>query len=152
MPESSRTRRTVSFERPKEVVVRSEPFTVSDEEVYLESELIGISHGTEMLFYNGPFPSGQTLEAIPEVGTSTGYPIAYGYMNVARSKEGRFFAFAPHHDRFAAKPDALMKIPDGVDSRDAVLFPSVETALQIVHDTHPALAVPELGVQAPRPG
>ena len=93
-----------------------------------------------MLFYRGPFPKGQLLEARDSVSGDTDYPVRYGYMNVGRRLDGsRVFAFAPHQDVFAAAPDDLLIPPAGVEAEDAVLYPSVETAVQIVHDAAPLL-------------
>ncbi|MFW5688701.1 MAG: zinc-dependent alcohol dehydrogenase [Spirochaetota bacterium] len=138
--ESGRARscRSVYFDAPGVVRVRTEPVEPADGDVLVESTLIGISHGSERLFYRGPFPRGQLLESIPRVGAATDYPIRYGYMNVGRTAGGdRVFAFAPHQDRFAVRPDELIPIPDGIDDENAVLYPSVETALQICHDARP---------------
>ena len=44
------------------------------------------------------------------------------------------FAFHPHQDVFVAGPADLMAL-DGVPSREATLFPLVETAFQIDLDT-----------------
>jgi threonine dehydrogenase-like Zn-dependent dehydrogenase len=132
--------RAVYFESPRTVTIRQEEVLRRTDEVLITSELIGISHGTELLFYRGPFPRGQLLENRNSVGSADGYPIKYGYMNVGLADDGgRVFAFYPHQDRFAAAADALVPVPDGIGSEDAVFYPSVETAVQIVHDAAPAL-------------
>ena len=139
MPANDLTARTVVFESPGVVSVRSRPVSRTDEQVVVRSRLIGISHGTERLFYRGPFPSGHLLEERPTVGGSAGYPIEYGYMNVGELDDGsRVFAFEPHRDVFAADPSSLLPVPGDIGPDDAVLYPSVETALQIVHDAAPA--------------
>ncbi|MFW6291637.1 MAG: zinc-dependent alcohol dehydrogenase [Spirochaetota bacterium] len=134
------TGRIVYFEAPGEVSVRTERITPRDGEELVRSQIIGISHGTEMLFYRGPFPTGQLLEARDSVSGAAGYPLAYGYMNVGRRTDGsRVFAFAPHQELFAAPPEDLLPLPEGIEPDDAVLYPSIETALQIVHDAAPLL-------------
>lgn len=130
--------RALYFDEPGRVSLRPEPVRVDDGETLVTSRLIGISHGTEMLFYQGPFPTGQLMESISHVGESAGYPIKYGYMNVGQTDAGsRVFAFYPHQDRFALPVSELAAIPDDIADEDAVLYPSVETALQISHDAAP---------------
>jgi threonine dehydrogenase-like Zn-dependent dehydrogenase len=132
--------RSLYFEEPRNVRVREEAVTPADGELLLRSERIGISHGTEMLFFNGPFPKGQLEEARSDVGAATDYPIKYGYMNVGHTESGeRYFGFVPHQDWFTGSPDSLLAVPEGVDTEDAVLYPSVETAVQICHDAAPRL-------------
>ncbi len=111
-----------------------------DAPVLVRSRLAAISSGTELLFFRGQMPEqieGETLAALGEAG---GYPLAYGYMNVGVTASGqRVFAFQPHQDRFRCNPDELVAIPADVRDEDAVLLPSVETALSIVHDAAPLL-------------
>ena len=131
--------RAVYFTGPGRVDVREEDLE-GDTGVLVRSRLIAISHGTESLFYKGPFPSGQEGE---QLNTSAGndYPIKYGYMNLGQLEDDRrVFAFYPHQDVFLANPDDLMQVPDHIRDEDAVLYPSVETAFQIVHDAAPLLA------------
>lgn len=140
MSTSNLTARTVVFEGPGVVTLHRERVAKTDEQVVVRSELIGISHGTERLFYRGPFPTGHLLEHRRTIGATAGYPIAYGYMNVGALEDGtRVFAFEPHRDVFAADRASLLTIPGDVEADDAVLYPSVETAVQIVHDAAPAL-------------
>lgn len=140
MPTPDTTARTVFFEGPRLVAVRREPIAPRGNDLVVRSELIGISHGTERLFYRGPFPSGQALEHRRSTGDADGYPIAYGYMNVGMLDDGtRVFAFEPHRDVFTAHPSSLLTVPPDIGAEDAVLYPSVETAVQIVHDSAPAL-------------
>jgi len=134
--------RSLYFEEPGVVALRKEKLDPSPGSTLVTSQPIGISHGTESLFYRGPFPTGHFEEANAKIGESTmpgeGYPIKYGYMNVGTTQEGeRVFAFAPHQDRFDAPREELLPIPDSVAFADAVLYPSVETALQITHDAGP---------------
>ncbi len=108
-------------------------------ELTVTAHLCGISHGTEMLFFNGPFPAGQEIEALDAISTP-GYPITYGYMTVGSTDAGRrVFAFYPHQSVFTIPERDLIGLPDELSDDDAVFFPSVETALQIVHDAEPRL-------------
>jgi threonine dehydrogenase-like Zn-dependent dehydrogenase len=137
---SSVRARAVFFDAPRSVSVRPVTVTPGQGQQIIRSELIGISHGTEMLFYEGPFPRGQLLEARRSIGEASGYPIRYGYMNVGVNEDGaRVFAFEPHQDVFAADTAAVVAVPPGVEPEDAVLYPSMETAVGIVHDAAPSL-------------
>ena len=129
--------RAVYFDAPGSVSVRTETVSPRQGEALVTSDLIGISHGTELLFYRGPFPSGHLLEARAGIGADCTYPIKYGYMNVGRLEDGsRVFAFHPHQDRFSCQQSDLLPIPDDIECDDAIFYASMETALQIVHDTH----------------
>lgn len=131
-------RKAVYFAGPQAVEVREEEAFARPDEVIVESRLIGISHGTELRFFRGLLPAGpggETLSGLPE---SYDYPFAYGYMNAGVTEDGsRVFSFAPHYSTFAARRDELLDIPDDVGFDDAVLLPSVETALGIVQDARP---------------
>jgi NADPH:quinone reductase-like Zn-dependent oxidoreductase len=139
------TARAVYFTGKGSVFIKEEPlFSAktnhsvdrSEEEVFVESKVSGISHGTEMLFYRGEIPRGTQIdETIPDLQGETTYPLKYGYMNVGRDDEGRkVFAFFPHQDRFYIKRNNLIYLPDSMDDEDAVFIPSLETALAINHD------------------
>lgn len=77
------------------------------------------------------------------------YPLAYGYSLVGRvvacgsnvkdaeALMGRHvFTFSPHSSRVVADRDAIQIVPDGISAEDAVFFPSIETALSLVHDAN----------------
>ncbi len=131
--------RALYFTAPGQVELRSEECADAGGQVLVESTLIGISHGTEMLFYKGPFPSGSRLESFADLAAQD-YPLKYGYINVGRCADGRrVFAFQPHQDRFCVDPDDLVTLPDDVSDDNAVFFASMETALQITHDAAPRL-------------
>ncbi len=105
------------------------------------SELMAISHGTEMLIYRGRLP--EDLEADTALKSLSGplrYPIKYGYSNVGLREDGRrVFAFYPHQDRFYIDPDQTVCLPDSLSSEDAVFLANMETAVGIVHDLAPRL-------------
>ncbi len=70
------TARAVVFSAPGIIDIETVP-VCTGEGIFLRSELIGISSGTEML----------------------SYPIKYGYMNVGKTETGeRRFAFYPHQE------------------------------------------------------
>jgi len=80
------------------------------------------------------------------------YPLAYGYSLVGRVVEcgdevedrdsllgATVFAFSPHATQAVVERSAIQLIPNGMDARDAIFMPSVETALALVHDAHARL-------------
>ncbi len=136
-----RNARALYFTAPEKLELRNEPVAPAPGERIFTSRLIGISHGTEMLYYRGTFPVGEEGDqSVPSGGSGSGYPIKYGYMNVAQDESGsRFFCFYPHQDRFALAPTAAVPLPDKLDDDDAVFLPSMETAVGIVQDTAPVL-------------
>ncbi len=51
--------------------------------------------------------------------------------------DARVFSFHPHESHFSAYPEELLKIPDDVRDEEAVLLPSMETAISFVMDGRP---------------
>ena len=131
--------RAVYFVRPGLVEVRREELKPEKGESLIESELIGISHGTEMLFFNGDMPTGLPAdEKLGALCSNMNYPVKYGYINVGRKQDGeRVFAFCPHQDRFYTNPKELVTLPDDLELDDAVFLANMETAVNIAHDAHP---------------
>jgi 2-desacetyl-2-hydroxyethyl bacteriochlorophyllide A dehydrogenase len=131
--------RALWFTAPGRVEIREETVVPAHGQVLFVSELIGVSHGTEMLFFRGTAP--EDVEAdltIAALGGATGYPIKYGYINVGRSERGdRVFAYYPHQDRFAIAEDETIRIPGGIGPEDAVFLAHMETAVGIAHDAVP---------------
>jgi threonine dehydrogenase-like Zn-dependent dehydrogenase len=129
----------VVFAAPRRVVVQRVSVTPEPGEELVESRVIGISHGTELLAYRGELPSG--LESDETLSSLTGpltYPLTYGYTNVGVAADGtRVFAFVPHQDYFACKPDDRIPLPDTVSDEDGVFLPNMETAVGIVQDLRP---------------
>ena len=105
-------------------------------EVLVRTAASGISGGTERLVYRGEVPADMALDdTIDALGGTFSYPFAYGYAcvgEVAGSGQA-VFAFHPHQDVFAARPDELIPLPP-VDPASATLLPLVETALQVTLD------------------
>jgi threonine dehydrogenase-like Zn-dependent dehydrogenase len=130
----------VFFVAPGRVETREIEIEGGEGEVLVESALCGVSHGTEGLFFRGEAPQRVPEETLDSLETDTVYPVKYGYMNVGTTEEGRrVFAFYPHQDRFYMAPDKLISLPDELSTEDAVLLPTVETAIGIVHDLAPRL-------------
>ncbi len=140
---ASQTARAMYFTAPRTVEVRTidirPPASFQDNETQLvQSRLAAVSHGSELLFFRDEMPSRIEGETITALGNTGRYPLCYGYMNVGvTSDRRRVFAFQPHQDRFWATAEQLIELPDAVSDDDAVLLPSVETALSVVHDAAP---------------
>ena len=130
------------FTAPGEVQLRDEflPEPRDGEQLFI-SRLQAISPGTERLMFSGTFPKG--LEADPGMDGFDGrfdYPFRYGYINVCTDEEGRrYFAFKDHCTAFVADPGKLIRLPDTLTDRQALLLPHTETALSIIHDLHPRM-------------
>ncbi len=151
MDDTSRHR--VRFVAPGEVeVVTEEASSPGPREVGVKTQCSAISPGTERLVYQGNVP--EDLEADSSISAlkdkELSYPISYGYACVGEvdtvGKEvdpdwhgAHVFAFRPHVSRFVSRPDALTRLPDHVEPMDAVLIPSVETALNLVMDGRPMI-------------
>jgi riboflavin-specific deaminase-like protein len=127
--------RQLVFTAPDKVGLRKLRLEPGPDELVVESQLIGISAGTELAVFRGECKdfSGEALSGLQPAG----YPLAYGYINVGLAPDGsRVFGFAAHQDRFCAKPSELVQL-GRLSWDDAVFLPSMETALGIVHDAHP---------------
>jgi threonine dehydrogenase-like Zn-dependent dehydrogenase len=130
----------VFFLGPGRVETRDIEIEAGEGEVLVESALCGVSHGTEGLFFRGEAPERVPEETLDSLDANTVYPVKYGYMNVGTTEHGRrVFAFYPHQDRFFMAPEKLIALPDELSTDDAVLLPTVETAIGIVHDLAPRL-------------
>lgn len=140
----------VTFVAPQNVAVREIHIDgPGDDQLQVKTVWSAISAGTEMLAYLGNMPpdvaTDETFEGFGEPFT---YPCSYGYcavgvvtgvgMEVEPSWIGkRVFSFQPHTNMFNAKCNDVLVIPDDVSSLDAVMFPSVETAVSLVMDAAP---------------
>ncbi len=135
---SSNVARAVYFSAPRRVEVREEePVTGDPGTTLFTSRLMGISPGTEMLFFTGTFPRGMvTDDEIDPVNGTFEYPVKYGYINVARNAEGsRYFCFYPHQTQFCLPKEKCIVLPEDLPDEKALFLPSVETALGIVQDS-----------------
>lgn len=140
--------RAMWFAGPRTVELRPQPIDApAAGQVLVRTEFSGISGGTELLAYRGELDPELPLdETIGALGGTFAYPFRYGYScvgTVAESRAGlaagqRVFAFQPHAEAFVADADAVLPI-DGVDARQATMFPLVETALQVTLDAGPRL-------------
>ena len=142
-------RRALEFTAPETVRIIEETVTCGAEELVIETERSAISAGTELLMYRGEVAGQVSADpTIDALGGDLSYPLRYGYAGVGEvvaqgeSVEGpwegkRVFTFHPHASHMLARPDAIVPIPEDVDSEHASMLPSVETALAIVQDARP---------------
>jgi threonine dehydrogenase-like Zn-dependent dehydrogenase len=132
----SEVARGVFFTGEHSVELREFPLVGKPGELKVSSLITAISHGTEMLAYTGRLPDTPDGETLDSLKDGYGYPLLYGYMNVGVLEDGsKVFAFRPHQDCFYAAPEDLIYLPDHIETEDAVLLPSLETAFSITHDT-----------------
>ena len=121
------------------------------DEVLVETAVSAISAGTEMLLYRGQMPPDMAVdETITALGGTFSYPLPYGYACVGHVVEtgtavdpnwlGRLvFAFQPHQTHFAARPEQLLPVPEGMSPETAVFLPNMETAVSFVMDGRPVI-------------
>lgn len=146
------TRTVIRFVGPTSVEVDTDSIPPPDrDEVRVRTSVSAVSPGTELLIYRGEAPDTLSADAsIEALSGELSFPITYGYAAVGRveatgtdvdpSWRGtRVFSFQPHVSHFNATPEALIPIPDGVADEDAVLIPSLETAMTLLMDGRPMI-------------
>ena len=144
---------SLRFAAPLAVEVQTQPVPEAPRDgLRVETRLSAISAGTEMLIFRGQFPEHLPLdETLPSLaGRCFQYPVVYGYSCVGQVTAAgtgidpewigrRVFAFHPHASHFIARPEALIPLPDGLASEDAVFLASMETAVNLVMDGRPMI-------------
>jgi len=145
------TAKEIQFVAPYNVTTIEKSWDTSNldpDQVEIESLCSLISSGTELKIFKGSFDAASLDVNIKGMADkSMEYPLAYGYSlvgrivacgsNVDESLVGRLaFTFSPHSTRLLVDRDAIQLVPDGISAEDAVFFPSVETALSLVHDAN----------------
>jgi 2-desacetyl-2-hydroxyethyl bacteriochlorophyllide A dehydrogenase len=146
------TRRVVRFSAPHAAEVIEEPIPdLAADQVRVQTRLSAISPGTERLVYQGQAPSDLSADtSIEALSGGFTYPVRYGYAAVGRVEAvgesiaqdwvgRRVFSFQPHASSFVATPDELVPLPSSIREQDAVMIPSVETAVNLVMDGAPVL-------------
>jgi 2-desacetyl-2-hydroxyethyl bacteriochlorophyllide A dehydrogenase len=145
-------RKALYFTAPRQVELREESLpALGATDLLVETVCSAISAGTEMLIYQGHFPSDMALDsAIPSLGSELEYPCTYGYACVGIVRElgtavdrewldRRVFAFQPHTSHFISTSDALFPLPDSLSLDSACFLPNMETAINLVQDGAPLL-------------
>jgi 2-desacetyl-2-hydroxyethyl bacteriochlorophyllide A dehydrogenase len=129
----------LSFVAPRRVEwVDIELPPLLDRQLLVRTLHSGISPGSELLAYRGGIDPKLPLDdTIGALGGTFEYPFRYGYSCVGTVEAGSgqergtlVFAFSPHQSALVVASDDVVVV-ESIDSRDATLFPLVETALQI---------------------
>ncbi len=140
----------VYFTAPGHVELREEPVPQPGaSQVLVEAVLSAISAGTEMLVYRGQFPR-ELSDSNDQLSSDLHYPLCYGYACVGRVKalgsgvdeawqDRLVFSFHPHCSHYVAPADSLLAVPEGMDPRNAVFLPNMETAVNLIQDAQPVL-------------
>ncbi len=154
-PLPPRRRQALIFTGPGHVEVQDEPLALpAAGQVLVACELSALSAGTELLAFRGELPAelpvDETLGAL--ASATFRYPFRYGYASVGTvvaAADGdhdaaawigrRVFAFQPHASAFVAPASELAAVPDGLSSERAVLYPHMETAVNLILDGAPGL-------------
>ena len=131
----------VWFTGPGSVEIREETVEKNRGELLVHSKLIGISHGTEMLVYNGELPEDMETDAtLKSLRGELTYPLKYGYINAGITGEGKkVFAFYPHQTLFAVPEQDALILPDDLEYEDAVFTAHMETAVSVIQDASPLI-------------
>lgn len=146
-------KRCLYFEKPFACAVREEPLPEAmGDQLLVQTSCSAISAGTEMLIFQGRFPTGMAVdETLPSyAGQPFAYPLAYGYNSVgtvvAAGPEAdpswmgqRVFAFRSHESHFVAQASELIRVPPTVADTDAVFLAGMETAVNLVMDGRPVI-------------
>jgi threonine dehydrogenase-like Zn-dependent dehydrogenase len=117
----------------------------------IQTSCSAISAGTEMLLYRGEVEPGSKLDdTIPSLQGTCQHPFKYGYSTVGRVMAagsgvscdwlGRtVFAFHCHEEAFNLAASEAVPVPPGIGVEDAVMLPSMETALSLIMDAAPVV-------------
>ncbi len=146
------TTATLFFVEPFRVELRESTLPAPAEgQVLIETEVSAISAGTESLFFTGRQPRTMRLDSsLASLEGSSDYPLSYGYSLAGRiiatgpgvdsSLTGRkAFAFHPHSTHALVRLEDAMVLPADLDLSDAVFFPTMETAVNLVMDGAPVI-------------
>ncbi|WP_120005735.1 zinc-dependent alcohol dehydrogenase [Nesterenkonia muleiensis] len=116
-------------------------------EVLLETEISGISPGTESLVYRGEVPAAVApLMAAPHQLGSLPYPVSHGYLNVAVVRQGppelvgrRVFTLGGHRSHLVVPVSACHRLPEDMPSQRALLTGIAEVGLNAVWEAQATL-------------
>jgi 2-desacetyl-2-hydroxyethyl bacteriochlorophyllide A dehydrogenase len=143
-------RKAVYFIAPGRVELREETLPdLKPDEVLVETQISGISAGTEMLVYRGQFPR-DVSDSHDHLSSGLNYPLAYGYACVGKViqtgssvppewNERLVFAFQPHVSHFITTPASLIPLPESLSPESAVFLPNMETAVNLIQDGAPLI-------------
>jgi len=142
--------RTLVFAGPGQIVIEEQPAgTPRGDQLLVQTQFSGISTGTELLIYRGEAPPEMQADGnLPALAGTLAFPLYYGYAAVgeviALGPEapsellGRsVFAFHPHASHFLVAAAAVTPLPDDLPAEAALFLPSMETAINFLHDGAP---------------
>ncbi|APE95311.1 zinc-dependent alcohol dehydrogenase [Halodesulfurarchaeum formicicum] len=144
-------RTSLYFTGPESVELRETSTTLSDSEVVVETQVSAISPGTELLIYRGEAPTDLPAdESLDALDGDLSYPLRYGYASVGEVIETgsavdeewlgqTVMAFNPHETRFCARPSELIPVPEDVGPVEMAMYPTVETATNLILDGAPKM-------------
>jgi len=140
------------FTAPYEIEIRETALRApGPAEFLVETQFSAISSGTELMIYRGQAPTELTAdESITALSGSLAFPLQYGYAVVGKIiKVGELlnhdwlgrtiFSFQPHQTHFAATPEQVIPLPEGISPEAAVFLPNMETAINFVMDGRPLI-------------
>jgi 2-desacetyl-2-hydroxyethyl bacteriochlorophyllide A dehydrogenase len=142
----------IIFKAPYQVMVDEDEIpSPGSRQVLVRSTKSAISAGTEMLVYRGQFPGNILIdETIPGLEKPMNYPLHYGYSlvgEVIKIGEGvpesfigkRVFIFSPHQTYTVISHEKVIVIPDEIADLNALFYPNMETAINLVQDSNPMI-------------
>jgi len=142
-------RESLYFTGPFETEIRKTAVEMGEDEVLVQTQISGISAGTELLIYRGEAPTDLPAdETFETIDGDLSFPLRYGYaavgdvVDVGEAVDDEWlgrsvFAFDPHETRFSISPENLLPVPAGATPEEMALFPSAETATSLVLDGRP---------------
>lgn len=116
-------------------------------EVLLETQLSGISPGTESVVYRGEVPEAVApLMAAPHQLGELPFPVSHGYLNVAVVRQGpeellgkRVFSLTGHRSHAVVPAEACHVVPGSMPSERALLAGIAEVGLNAVWEAQSTL-------------
>lgn len=140
------------FTGPRSVELRSRALpTPAPDQVVVKAKYSAISSGTELLIYRGQAPMHLPAdETLPALRGGLEYPLKYGYAMVGQVGQvgaqvdaewlgESVFLFHPHATHAVVRPEELVPLPKGCSLFDAVMLPTMETAVNLVMDGQPVV-------------
>lgn len=121
--------------------------TPGEGEVLIETEVSGISPGTETLVHRGEVPNSVAhLMAAPQQLGALPFPVSHGYLNVGVVRRGpgellgqRVFTLSGHRSYVVVPAGACHVVPAGVPAERAVLAGIAEVGLNAVWESQATL-------------
>lgn len=143
-------RRALVFAGPRRVEILEEPGAApSGDQVLVRTRYSGISAGTELLIYRGEAPADMPADGnLPALSGKLAFPLRYGYAAVGeivalgpqappQLQGAAVFAFHPHASEFLAGAEEVIPLPGDLPLEAALFLPSMETAINFLHDGAP---------------